>query len=93
MTDLCKFLRHLRVDRGERLKDMASKLGCSPSFLSGVENGHKNMSIKMAQKLVDVYKLDAEKSLEFWESYSLTRWGMFCYQKEGEPIKVRRTYE
>ena len=38
LTSLGKFLRKLRIDRGEILKDMADKLGVTVSFLSAVEN-------------------------------------------------------
>ena len=41
LTALGKFLRKLRIDNGEILKDMADKLGVTASFLSAVENGKK----------------------------------------------------
>lgn len=41
ITPIGKFLRKLRIDTGEILKDMAEKLHVSPSFLSAVENGKK----------------------------------------------------
>ena len=43
ITPIGKFLRKLRIDTGEILKDMAEKLHVSPSFLSAVENGKKKM--------------------------------------------------
>lgn len=36
-----KFCRKLRIDRSERLFDMAKELGVSSAFLSKVENGQK----------------------------------------------------
>ena len=41
LTSLGKFLRKLRIDNNELLKDMAQKLNVSVSFLSAVENGKK----------------------------------------------------
>jgi transcriptional regulator with XRE-family HTH domain len=43
LTQLGIFLRKLRLDRGEILKDMAIKLNVSSSFLSAVENGKKRI--------------------------------------------------
>ena len=43
ITPIGKFLRKLRIDTGEILKDMAEKLHVSPSFLSAVENGKKKI--------------------------------------------------
>ena len=39
LTALGKFLKKLRVDRNEVLKDMSARLGVTASFLSAVENG------------------------------------------------------
>lgn len=36
-----KFCRKLRIDRNERLYDMAKRLNVSSAFLSKVENGQK----------------------------------------------------
>ena len=41
LTSIGRFLRKLRIDQGEILKDMAEKLGVTVSFLSSVENGKK----------------------------------------------------
>ena len=43
LTSLGKFLRKLRIDIGETLRDMADKLSVSSAFLSAVENGKKKM--------------------------------------------------
>lgn len=41
ITELGIFCRKLRIEYGERLSDMAQKLGVSSAFLSKVENGKK----------------------------------------------------
>ena len=50
-TALGKFLRKLRVDRDERLYDMAENVGVSSAFLSGVENGHKKASASLINNI------------------------------------------
>ncbi|QGM97695.1 helix-turn-helix domain-containing protein [Methylocystis parvus] len=41
LTDIGKELRKLRIDEGERLADMARRIGKSASFISAVEVGKK----------------------------------------------------
>ena len=43
LTSIGRFLRKLRIENGEILKDMAEALGVSSAFLSAVENGKKKM--------------------------------------------------
>lgn len=61
ITSLGKFLRKLRIDRGEILKDMADKLGVSVSFLSAVENGKKRMPPAWNKMLCALYQLTPEQ--------------------------------
>lgn len=60
-TSIGKFLRKLRVDQGEILKDMADKLGVTVSFLSAVENGKKKMPAAWNKKICDLYQLDDDQ--------------------------------
>ena len=57
LTSVGKFLRKLRIDRGEILRDMARKLGVSSAFLSAVENGKKNMPEAWLSKIEKLYSL------------------------------------
>lgn len=57
LTSIGKFLRKLRIDQGEILKDMADKLGVSVAFLSAVENGKKRMPAPWNKKICDLYHL------------------------------------
>ncbi|MCR5662529.1 MAG: helix-turn-helix domain-containing protein [bacterium] len=57
ITSLGKFLRKLRIDKGELLRDMAQKLGVSSSFLSAVENGKKKMPEAWLRKFRELYCL------------------------------------
>lgn len=64
ITSVGKFLRKLRIDRGEILRDMATRLGVSSAFLSAVENGKKNVPEKWPAKLEELYCLSAEQMEE-----------------------------
>ena len=61
MKKLATFLRMLRLQNGQVLKNMADLLGVSSAFLSAVENGKKKMPLDWYEKLRDFYKLDAEQ--------------------------------
>ncbi len=60
LTALGKFLKKLRVDRNEVLKDMSARLEVTASFLSAVENGKKRMPSEWNGKLCEAYGLDAD---------------------------------
>ena len=55
LTSIGRFLRKLRIDNGEILKDMAEALGGSSAFLSAVENGKKKMTEGWIEKLKSIY--------------------------------------
>lgn len=61
LTALGSFLRTLRDDRNELLKDMAVKLDMSPAMLSSIETGKRNISKGFAEKVAAVYGLGEEK--------------------------------
>ena len=61
LTELGRYLRRLRGQSGELLKDMADRLSMSPAMLSSVENGTRNVPKDFAPKLAGVYDLDAEE--------------------------------
>lgn len=64
LTQLGIFLRKLRLDSGEIMKEMAAKLDVSSSFLSAVENGKKKMPDSWYRAIVNLYNLDKEKQDE-----------------------------
>lgn len=61
MKKLATFLRMLRLQNGQVLKDMADWLGVSSAFLSAVENGKKKMPADWYEKLREFYKLNGEQ--------------------------------
>lgn len=65
ITSLGRFLRKLRIDQSEILKDMADKLNVSVSFLSAVENGKKRMPSAWNTKICTLYRLTPEQKREF----------------------------
>ncbi len=64
LTSIGRFLRKLRIDNGEILKDMAEALGVSSAFLSAVENGKKKMPESWIEKLAAVYSFTAAQTEE-----------------------------
>lgn len=72
VTSIGKFLRKLRIDNGEILKNMTDKLGVAPAFLSAVENGKKHMPFDWFQKIIDIYNLDINQQIEFSKAVSET---------------------
>jgi transcriptional regulator with XRE-family HTH domain len=47
-------LKHARMMRGMRLRDVAAKAGCSESLISKVENGRANPSINTLHRIANV---------------------------------------
>ncbi len=65
LTSIGRFLRKLRIDNGQILKDMAEALGVSSAFLSAVENGKKKMPESWVEKLSDIYAFTTAQIGEF----------------------------
>lgn len=59
-TAIGKELRKLRIDREERLLDMAKKLNKSPAFISAVETGKKSPPADFEELIVNRYDLTKE---------------------------------
>ena len=64
ITSVGKFLRKLRIDSGEILRDMAKKLNISSAFLSAVENGKKKVPDAWLPKLEAFYSLNPQQMEE-----------------------------
>jgi len=65
LTSIGRFLRKLRIDRGEILKDMADKLCVTVSFLSAIENGKKKMPSAWNTRICELYELDSQQKEAF----------------------------
>lgn len=64
ISEIGKFLRLLRLETGETLKEMSKRLGYATTYLSGIENGKRDVPKSLYQKVVDCYKLDAQKAAD-----------------------------
>lgn len=62
LTSIGRFLRKLRIDNGEILKDMAEALVVSSAFLSAVENGKKKMPEGWIEKLDTIYSFTEDQA-------------------------------
>ena len=58
VTEIGKFLRVVRAERGESAKEMAEKLSVSGSYLSAVELGRREFPLAWEQTIVEVYNLN-----------------------------------
>jgi len=63
-TEFGKWSGKLRIDNNELLADMAKRLNVTPSFLSAVENGKRNIPKAWYELLVEAYDLDASDTTE-----------------------------
>ena len=68
ITDLGKFLKKMRIDYGENLTDMATKLAVSSSFLSSVETGKRKIPSTMITKICDLYNLSEDQKTGFFDA-------------------------
>ena len=64
LNEFGKFLRKLRIYNGELLKDMAIKLNVTPSFLSMVETGRRNIPKKWEEDIEKIYSLSLKQKEE-----------------------------
>ena len=64
LTEFGKFLRKLRIDNGELLKDMAIKLNVTPPFLSMVETGRRSIPKKWEEEIEKIYSLSLKEKEE-----------------------------
>ena len=63
ITEFGKFLRIIRINSGDSARDMAAKLNMSPSYLSTIENGKRNIPPEMESLLIRAYDL-SERDIE-----------------------------
>lgn len=64
LTEFGKLLRIIRINYGDSSREMARKLGFSPSYLSAIESGKRNIPTDMEKLLSKSYPLsqiDLEK--------------------------------
>lgn len=64
LTPFGKALRVFRVENGELLKDMATRLGVTPAYLSAIENGKKEPTDELMARLYKAYSFSDEQKNE-----------------------------
>ena len=64
LTQLGKFLRKLRIDNDELMKEMADSLGLASSTLSSIENGRRKPPKDFFERMLSVYALGSEQAAQ-----------------------------
>lgn len=75
MNNLTPFgvaIRQLRIQLRIRMYDMAKDLGCSPAFLSSVENGHRPIPDGYVDKIIQIYSLSNDEASKINQAYTIT---------------------
>ena len=54
-------ITELRVKRGLGYEEIAHKVGCNPGYMSDIERGRKNPSMKIIQAIADVHEIKLSK--------------------------------
>lgn len=72
-TSIGEFLRKLRITRdGILLKNMATDLGVSSSFLSAIESGKKKFPSEWFAKIQEIYSLNDDELKDLKEAVAET---------------------
>ena len=64
---LINILKLLRVINDFKIKEVGEKVAVSPSHISRIESGEKDISAELLEKLATLYNTTSEKILEFTE--------------------------
>jgi transcriptional regulator with XRE-family HTH domain len=54
-------ITELRVKKGWGYEEVAHKVGCNPGYLSDIERGKKNPTIKVVQAIADAHNIQLSK--------------------------------
>jgi len=72
VTQLGKILRIIRINTGDSMRNMASKLDLSVSYLSAIENGKRNVPNDFENKVIAKYDLSAKDKENLRDAISKT---------------------
>ena len=61
-TPLHTLLSELRAREQESARQMALRIGCTDSYLNSAEMGHKILSDKYMQAIIDTYQLPSDEA-------------------------------
>lgn len=73
VTEIGKFLRILRIENNQSAKEMAEKLGVSPSYLSAVELGKREFPLSWENLIIQTYSLSEKKQKKFQQAIKETK--------------------
>ena len=88
LSSLGKYLRTLRIQRNELLKDMAEKLTLAPAYLSSIENGKRTPTKKLIDTIIRVYELDEKEKENIEEAYMLSVEEMHIDMKDANDEQI-----
>jgi transcriptional regulator with XRE-family HTH domain len=66
------FVRKIRINKNDSLRDMAKKLNISAAFLSSMEVGRKTIPIEYIDKIVNLYNLNDGQKDELIDAINKT---------------------
>lgn len=72
LTAFGRFLRKLRIDRQELLKDMSAKLNVSSAYLSAVETGKRKIPASWVSIISNLYHLSKDEQADLQDAYELS---------------------
>lgn len=61
LTEFGRYLRKIRIDCGELIRDMAARLGVTASYLSAVETGKRNIPPTWVEAIAALYRLNGQE--------------------------------
>lgn len=64
INDLGKMLRKKRIEKDERLLDMAGKIGVSVAFLSAIETGRKAPPLNIVDRIATAYRMKSKERVQ-----------------------------
>lgn len=84
LTEFGKAVRKARIDANETLLSMATAIGTSPAFLSGMETGRKKIPTEWVTKIVDFFNA---KNVETEDLQELAHISNDAIPVEGLPLQ------
>lgn len=72
LTEFGKCLRRIRLEKGQRLKDMADILNITSAYLSSVENGIRKPTKELVNKLINKYNFNDNEKQVLIDAFSNT---------------------
>lgn len=72
LTELGKYLRRYRIDKGMLLKDMAAALNLTPAYISAIENGKRPPTLEFVKSIRQSLGLNEYEENSLMDAYYQT---------------------